>query len=362
MSGTVIDYQPGRIDARFHHGGDFDYIVLRVRMSDAAVTTAPCDDEFRVGNVFDPFWDLVDWLDAIADDRLPASIKIDEEGVVTRLTVLPYRSDWVEFRADRPPGWVEASSGGWVREPEHAAERLILCRVRKYQLLAEFHRRLKDFIERDYPPRTWHASYWYDYEHGGEPYVRTTDLRRLDLRHLAAWLEANRPKTMKIAKIVSGGRTGADRVALDWAIENGIPHGGWCRAGRLAEDGTIPQRYQLDEMPDGGGYRRRTKANVRDTDATLVVSIEPVLTGGSKETVLFAQRLAKPWLHVHPQMDWRAALAAWLDSAVIETLNVAGPRASRELEITAFTWTVLDELHSVLGRLPGEPAGGLRKP
>jgi hypothetical protein len=29
-----------------------------------------------------------------------------------------------------------------------------------------------------------------------------------------------------IQKIVSGGQTGADRAALDWAIENGIPHGG----------------------------------------------------------------------------------------------------------------------------------------
>jgi hypothetical protein len=36
-----------------------------------------------------------------------------------------------------------------------------------------------------------------------------------------------------IGKIVSGGQTGADRAALDWAIENGIPHGGWCPKGRL---------------------------------------------------------------------------------------------------------------------------------
>lgn len=29
-----------------------------------------------------------------------------------------------------------------------------------------------------------------------------------------------------IEEIVSEGQTGADRAALDWAIENGIPHGG----------------------------------------------------------------------------------------------------------------------------------------
>lgn len=105
---------------------------------------------------------------------------------------------------------------------------------------------------------------------------------------------------MKIPRIVSGGQTGADRAALDWAIEHQVPHGGWCPAGRRAEDGTIPARYRLEELPEGGGYRRRTKANVRDADATLIVSIEPVLTGGSKETRLFAQRMAKPWLHVPP--------------------------------------------------------------
>jgi hypothetical protein len=48
-------------------------------------------------------------------------------------------------------------------------------------------------------------------------------------------------------KIISGGQTGADRAALDWAIEHGIPHGGWCPAGRKAEDGTIDPRYQLKE-------------------------------------------------------------------------------------------------------------------
>lgn len=46
-------------------------------------------------------------------------------------------------------------------------------------------------------------------------------------------------------KIVSGGQTGADRAALDFAIEHGIPHGGWCPHGRKAEGGTINPRYNL---------------------------------------------------------------------------------------------------------------------
>src|ERR1035437_6686037 len=54
---------------------------------------------------------------------------------------------------------------------------------------------------------------------------------------------------MAMLKIVSGGQAGADRAGLDWAITNGIPHGGWCPKGRRSEDGTIPSQYQLQEAP-----------------------------------------------------------------------------------------------------------------
>lgn len=72
-----------------------------------------------------------------------------------------------------------------------------------------------------------------------------------------------------IAKVISGGQTGADRAALDWACENGMPHGGWCPKGRIAADGPLAPHYQLCET-DSAGYRQRTKLNVRDSDATLV--------------------------------------------------------------------------------------------
>ena len=47
-------------------------------------------------------------------------------------------------------------------------------------------------------------------------------------------------------KIVAGGQTGVDRAALDWAIDRGIRHGGWCPKGRRAEDGMVPRRYRLN--------------------------------------------------------------------------------------------------------------------
>ena len=81
-------------------------------------------------------------------------------------------------------------------------------------------------------------------------------------------------------RIISGGQTGADRAALDWAIEHGIPHGGWCPLGRKAEDGRIDGRYQLNETPSSS-YVLRTERNVRDSDGTVVLSISAVLTGGA---------------------------------------------------------------------------------
>ena len=43
-----------------------------------------------------------------------------------------------------------------------------------------------------------------------------------------------------ILTLISGGQTGADRAAYDFAIAHGLPRGGWCPKGRLLEDGTLP--------------------------------------------------------------------------------------------------------------------------
>ena len=148
---------------------------------------------------------------------------------------------------------------------------------------------------------------------------------------------------IKSLKIVSGGQTGADRAGLDWAIAKDVPHGGWCPAGRLAEDGIVPAQYALDVLLEGG-YLNRTKANVRDADATLIISLAPVLSGGSLETSRFAVELRKPWLHVHPSMNWKTALGQWVKPRGGFVLNVAGPRASKEPDIDVFVREVLDEM------------------
>ena len=154
-----------------------------------------------------------------------------------------------------------------------------------------------------------------------------------------------------ITKIVSGGQTGADRAALDWAIEYEIPHGGWCPKGRLAEDGEIPANYHLQES-QSKSYLQRTEWNVRDSDGTVIFTLEPHLSGGSKRTAEFAQKLHKPWLHIFhtmPLEECAEHLHHFLKKHEIEVLNVAGTRGSKEPEVGAFVRAVLDAVLAARG-------------
>jgi hypothetical protein len=145
--------------------------------------------------------------------------------------------------------------------------------------------------------------------------------------------------------IVSGGQTGADRAALDFAIRACIPHDGWCPRGRLAEDGRLDPCYQLRETP-AAKYEERTRWNVRDSDATLVVTIRAKPTGGTALTLGSARQQRKPCLHIARETtstveDGAERIAEFIAEHKIERLNVAGPRASQEPEITAFVYELL---------------------
>jgi hypothetical protein len=97
-----------------------------------------------------------------------------------------------------------------------------------------------------------------------------------------------------LLKIVSGGQTGVDRGALDAALDLRCECGGWCPAGRLAEDGRIPKRYPVREMPTAE-YSARTARNVAESDGTLIITNGPP-KGGTRETVEFCREQGKPHL------------------------------------------------------------------
>ncbi len=145
--------------------------------------------------------------------------------------------------------------------------------------------------------------------------------------------------------IVSGGQTGADRAALDFAIQQGINHGGWCPHGRLAEDGPIAPRYQLQETPKCQ-YPQRTEWNVRDTDVTILLTISAQLRGGTALTARMADKHGKPQLHLSRDGETRIQdagqqLVAFANKHQATRINFAGPRVSQEPEIDQFVRAVL---------------------
>ena len=139
---------------------------------------------------------------------------------------------------------------------------------------------------------------------------------------------------MPITSIVSGGQAGADRAALDVAVALGLPYGGWCPTGGWAEDLTDPPgllaRYPHLRPTPPGPASTRTRWNVRDSDATLVLVLTSTAgSPGTRLAVELAVAMAKPHLVV-PALDDRA-VASWLASMPGGSrLNVAGPRESEE--------------------------------
>ncbi len=134
---------------------------------------------------------------------------------------------------------------------------------------------------------------------------------------------------MLLEKVISGGQTGVDRAALDAAVEVGIPIGGWLPGGRRTEEGPLDVKYPLLEM-ETTDYSSRTRQNVVDSDATLILVLGGRLKGGTKLTRDICREVGKPHTVVNlRKQPSAAAVRDWLRSAGARVLNVAGPRESQ---------------------------------
>ena len=146
-----------------------------------------------------------------------------------------------------------------------------------------------------------------------------------------------------------------DRAALDVAVELGIPCGGWCPKGRLAEDGRIAARYPLAET-SSDDYAQRTERNVRDSDGTLIINRGAQLAGGTAQTREVAVRLKKSCLVIDLTDPLPSiTILRWLDTRRIRTLNVAGPRESKQPGIYVEALRYLREVLCSLWR-PSQPS------
>lgn len=155
----------------------------------------------------------------------------------------------------------------------------------------------------------------------------------------------------KIIKVVSGGQTGADRGALDAAISLGVGHGGWCPRGRRAEDGRVPDVYDLTETPEAG-YVQRTALNVRDSSATLILHTG-LMGPGSQATSRTARQAGRPWLVVDIARPLALSAAlGWLRDMITPVLNVAGSRESGSPGIQVASREFVSSLLKELGHGP----------
>lgn len=131
----------------------------------------------------------------------------------------------------------------------------------------------------------------------------------------------------RFLKIISGGQTGVDRAALDFALSHQMRCGGYCPKYRRAEDGTIPMIYPLTEMQTKS-YPARTRQNILTSDGTLLLFLETLDKGSILTKKLCIQLLKPIWLQSMLEETMGINFLQWLLDNHIQILNIAGPRES----------------------------------
>lgn len=153
--------------------------------------------------------------------------------------------------------------------------------------------------------------------------------------------------------IITSSQLGADRAALDWALANSMPHGGWCPPGVLSGTEPLDPKYKLKETAGEAAFEC-VDNNVRDSDATVVITIGPKATGAAQKASTYAKKQKKPVLHVH-----RAVLGAservveFLDKHYIRRLHVTGSTEADEPGVGNWVTMTLDRVKSTIDRRPG---------
>ena len=154
---------------------------------------------------------------------------------------------------------------------------------------------------------------------------------------------------MGIDKIISGGQTGVDRGALEFALSHGIPCDGYCPKGRRCEGGRIPNRYPMTEL-ESQEYIDRTRKNVEVSDGTLILMREDRMGQSTRDTIACCEKKGKPCLVLDVSEDpdrTRLDMLDWLDLYQVAVLNIAGDREGHEEGIQQEVFDFLEHLFEV---------------
>jgi hypothetical protein len=133
-----------------------------------------------------------------------------------------------------------------------------------------------------------------------------------------------------VTRIVSGGQSGVDRAALDFAIARGIIYGGWCPKGGWA--GFRPRPAVLSELLSARQHLVKERVEcATPTHAHPVCS--GVVSPGTACTVAFAERHSSASHRRYRRVRRRRSISAWLDDGPrsTPTLRVRAIRSARHL-------------------------------
>ena len=151
---------------------------------------------------------------------------------------------------------------------------------------------------------------------------------------------------MSIKKIISGGQTGVDQGALEFALENNIPCGGFCPNGRKCETGRIADHFPLTET-ESRKYSVRTRLNIEHSDGTLILVNNGKMGKGTSLTLDLCNFLGKTFLILDMGLDIELLqnnFRGWINLHGIQILNVAGNRESQNPGIQSQTFQLLQQL------------------
>lgn len=139
--------------------------------------------------------------------------------------------------------------------------------------------------------------------------------------------------TKKIGRIRTGGQSGVDRAAMDFARKQGIPLCGWCPKGGWAEDypnspGLLADYPELTETPSGE-TEQRTKWNMRDCDAILTIIPEGSRDSHGTNVGLNEGKKLGKWMYTASGLEDVPEIVLWICGLPDDIeLCVGGPRAS----------------------------------
>lgn len=151
-----------------------------------------------------------------------------------------------------------------------------------------------------------------------------------------------------IAKLISGGQSGADLGGVAAAYNLGIATGGTMPKGFLTEYGLKPKLSKIFDFVEHSSskYPPRTYDNVKNSDGTIRFAND-FNSAGEKCTLKAITQYNKPYIDVdiNNPID-HEVVVEWIIKNNIKVLNVAGNRESTSPGIFVFVKKYITEVLS----------------